>query len=62
MNVGQLKAALAGMPEDAEITMQIQEEVTDQYGTYWASDYWDLVKLDYERDANTVFLMTDGED
>ncbi len=63
MNIGELKAAIAGLPDSTVVTIQVMEpESYDRNGVpspYWDSTYHDDFQFDHEPEANTLFLMVE---
>lgn len=63
MNVKELKAKLFEYGDDVEVVLQVRslEPMPVGSGQYWASEYYDIAEVDFERETRTLFLMTEGE-
>lgn len=53
MKVKELRAAIAGLPDDAEVVMQVR--FVDKYPV---NEYHDVEEADYDSYDNTIFLMS----
>lgn len=60
MNIGDLKAAIAGLPSETPVVIQVRREVHMSNGeSYTASEYCETEGTDFDPDTGELYIMSE---
>lgn len=60
MNIGELKAQIAGLSDETLVVLQVREEVVLSQGeTYVSSMYYEVEFTDYDPELAEIYIMSE---